>query len=172
MVGTLQISKKRNLSYWNFLKKRMAVTFAHLGMGILVLGVGVVTSYSLEKELILAPGDEFNFGDQTIKFKSLEDTQGPNYFSKLANINFEDKEDIKNVITEKRTYIPSGQLTTEAGIITEPFQDLYISMGDNLEADIWSFKVQIKPFIRWIWLGAFLIAIGSMLSGIKRIQRS
>ena len=172
MVGTLQISKKRNLSYWNFLKKRMAVTFAHLGMGILVLGVGVVTSYSLEKELILAPGDEFNFGDQTIKFKSLEDTQGPNYFSKLANINFEDKEDIKNVITEKRTYIPSGQLTTEAGIITEPFQDLYISMGDNLEADIWSFKVQIKPFIRWIWLGALLIAIGSMLSGIKRIQRS
>ena len=172
MVGTLQISKKRNLSYWNFLKKRMAVTFAHLGMGILVLGVGVVTSYSLEKELILAPGDEFNFGDQTIKFKSLEDTQGPNYFSKLANINFEDKEGIKNVITEKRTYIPSGQLTTEAGIITEPFQDLYISMGDNLEADIWSFKVQIKPFIRWIWLGALLIAIGSMLSGIKRIQRS
>lgn len=172
MAGTLQVSKKRNLNYWNFLKKRLAVTFAHVGMAILVLGVGVVTSYSIEKELILTPGDEFEFGDQKITFQSIEDTLGPNYFSKSANIIFEDEKDISSVVTEKRTYTPSGQLTTEAGIVTEPFQDLYISMGDNLEADIWSFKVQIKPFIRWIWLGALLIAIGSMLAGLNRIQRS
>ena len=172
VAGTLQVSKKRNLNYWNFLKKRLAVTFAHAGMAILVLGVGVVTSYSIEKELILTPGDEFEFGDQKITFQSIEDTLGPNYFSKSANIIFEDEKDISSVVTEKRTYIPSGQLTTEAGIVTEPFQDLYISMGDNLEADIWSFKVQIKPFIRWIWLGALLIAFGSMLAGFNRIQRS
>ena len=172
VAGTLQVSKKRNLNYWNFLKKRLAVTFAHVGMAILVLGVGVVTSYSIEKELILTPGDEFEFGDQKITFQSIEDTLGPNYFSKSANIIFEDEKDISSVVTEKRTYTPSGQLTTEAGIVTELFQDLYISMGDNLEADIWSFKVQIKPFIRWIWLGALLIAIGSMLAGLNRIQRS
>ena len=172
VAGTLQVSKKRNLNYWNFLKKRLAVTFAHVGMAILVLGVGVVTSYSIEKELILTPGDEFEFGDQKITFQSIEDTLGPNYFSKSANIIFEDEKDISSVVTEKRTYTPSGQLTTEAGIVTEPFQDLYISMGDNLEADIWSFKVQIKPFIRWIWLGALLIAFGSMLAGFNRIQRS
>lgn len=172
VAGTLQVSKKRNLNYWNFLKKRLAVTFAHVGMAILVLGVGVVTSYSIEKELILTTGDEFEFGDQKITFQSIEDTLGPNYFSKSANIIFEDEKDISSVVTEKRTYTPSGQLTTEAGIVTEPFQDLYISMGDNLEADIWSFKVQIKPFIRWIWLGALLIAFGSMLAGFNRIQRS
>ena len=172
VAGTLQVSKKRNLNYWNFLKKRLAVTFAHAGMAILVLGVGVVTSYSIEKELMLTPGDEFEFGDQKITFQSIEDTLGPNYFSKSANIIFEDEKDISSVVTEKRTYTPSGQLTTEAGIVTEPFQDLYISMGDNLEADIWSFKVQIKPFIRWIWLGALLIAFGSMLAGFNRIQRS
>ena len=44
-------------------------------------------------------------------------------------------------------------------------------MGDNLDENIWSFKVQIKPFIRWIWLGALLIAIGSFLAGIKQIRR-
>lgn len=171
-AGTLQVSKKRNINYWSFLKKRLAVTFAHVGMAILVLGVGVVSSYSLEKELILAPGDSFEFGDQIVSFESVEDTLGPNYFSKSANISFKDTQNDTNVITEKRTYVPSGQLTTEAGIIMEPFQDLYISMGDNLEADIWSFKVQIKPFIRWIWLGALLIAIGSMLAGIKQIRRA
>ena len=172
IVGTLQVSAKRNLGYWNFLKKRLGVTFAHLGMAILTLGVGVVSSYSLEKEIILSPGDSFELSDQTIRFKSIEDTLGPNYFSKSATVTFEDNKDLSSIITEKRTYSPSGQLTTEAGIKAELFKDLYISMGDNLEANIWSFKVQIKPFIRWIWLGALLIAIGSFFAGAKQIRRT
>ena len=170
-VGTLQVRKKINLSYWSFLRKRLAVTFAHVGMAILVLGVGVVSSYSLEKEIIMSPGNSFEFGDQTIQFQSIEDDLGPNYFSKSAVVSFTNGTNTSELITEKRTYLPSGQLTTEAGIKTELFKDLYISMGDNLEANIWSFKVQIKPFIRWIWLGALMIAIGSFLAGLKQIRR-
>ena len=170
-VGTLQVRKRINLSYWSFLRKRLAVTFAHVGMAILVLGVGVVSSYSLEKEIIMSPGNSFEFGDQTIQFKSIEDNLGPNYFSKSAVVSFTNGTNTSELITEKRTYLPSGQLTTEAGIKTELFKDLYISMGDNLEANIWSFKVQIKPFIRWIWLGALMIAIGSFLAGLKQIRR-
>ena len=170
-VGTLQVSKKRNLGYWDFLRKRLSVTLAHLGMAILVLGVGVVSSYSLEKEIILAPDDSIEFGDQVVKFESIEDSLGPNYFSKKAVISFDDGKDVSNLITEKRTYSPSGQLTTEAGIEAEIFKDLYISMGDNLEDNIWSFKIQIKPFIRWIWLGALLISLGSFLAGMKQIRR-
>ena len=170
-VGTLQVKKKINLSYWSFLRKRLAVTFAHAGMAILVLGVGVVSSYSLEKEIIMSPGNSFEFGDQTIKFQSIEDNLGPNYFSKSAIVSFTKGTNTSELITEKRTYLPSGQLTTEAGIKTELFKDLYISMGDNLEANIWSFKIQIKPFIRWIWLGALMIAIGSFLAGLKQIRR-
>ena len=171
VVGTLQVRKRINLSYWSFLRKRLAVTFAHVGMAILVLGVGVVSSYSLEKEIIMSPGNSFEFGDQTIQFQSIEDNLGPNYFSKSAVVSFTDGTNTSELITEKRTYLPSRQLTTEAGIKTELFKDLYISMGDNLEANIWSFKVQIKPFIRWIWLGALMIAIGSFLAGLKQIRR-
>ena len=171
VVGTLQVRKRINLNYWSFLRKRLAVTFAHVGMAILVLGVGVVSSYSLEKEIIMSPGNSFEFGDQTIQFKSIEDNLGPNYFSKSAVVSFTNGTNTSELITEKRTYLPSEQLTTEAGIKTELFKDLYISMGDNLEANIWSFKVQIKPFIRWIWLGALMIAIGSFLAGLKQIRR-
>ena len=170
-VGTLQVSRKRNMGYWSFLRKRLSVTFAHLGMAILVLGVGVVSSYSLEKEVILAPGNSLDFGDQTIRFQSVNDSLGPNYFSKSAVIYFDDGENLSQLITEKRTYSPSGQLTTEAGIKSDLFKDLYVSMGDNLDTDIWSFKIQIKPFIRWIWLGAIMIAIGSFLAGLKHIRR-
>tara|TARA_B100001109_G_scaffold102242_1_gene83446 strand:- start:2997 stop:4436 length:1440 start_codon:yes stop_codon:yes gene_type:complete len=172
IVGTLQVNNNRNIGYWYFLKKRFAVTFAHVGMAILTLGVGIVTSYSLEKEIILSPKESFKFGDQVVRFESIEDKVGPNFLSKSAIISFENGKNTSEVITEKRTYSPSGQLTTEAGIKAELFKDLYVSMGDNLETEIWSFKVQIKPFIRWIWLGALLIAIGSFFSGIRQIRRT
>ena len=172
IVGTLQINNNRNIGYWYFLKKRFAVTFAHVGMAILTLGVGIVTSYSLEKEIILSPKESFEFGDQVVRFESIEDKVGPNFLSKSAIISFENGKNTSEVITEKRTYSPSGQLTTEAGIKAELFKDLYVSMGDNLETEIWSFKVQIKPFIRWIWLGALLIAIGSFFSGVRQIRRT
>ena len=172
IVGTLQVNNNRNIGYWYFLKKRFAVTFAHVGMAILTLGVGIVTSYSLEKEIILSPKESFEFGDQVVRFESIEDKVGPNFLSKSAIISFENGKNTSKVITEKRTYSPSGQLTTEAGIKAELFKDLYVSMGDNLETEIWSFKVQIKPFIRWIWLGALLIAIGSFFSGVRQIRRT
>ena len=172
LVGTLQITKKRNLSYWNFLRKRLAVTFAHTGMAILIIGVGVVSSYSLEKEIILAPGDSTEFSDQTINFQSIDDLLGPNYTSKSAVVSFDDGAELSNIVTEKRTYLPSGQITTEAGIQADLFKDLYVSIGDNLQSNIWSFKVQIKPFIRWIWLGALLIAIGSFLAGVRQFKRT
>ena len=171
LVGTLQITKKRNLSYWNFLRKRLAVTFAHAGMAILTIGVGVVSSYSLEKEIILSPGDSTDFSDQTINFQSIDDLLGPNYTSKSAVVSFENGSELSNIVTEKRTYLPSGQITTEAGIQADLFKDLYVSIGDNLQSNIWSFKIQIKPFIRWIWLGALLIAIGSFLAGVKQFKR-
>ena len=172
IVGTLQVNNNKNIGYWYFLKKRFAVTFAHVGMAILTLGVGIVTSYSLEKEIILSPKESFEFGDQVVRFESIEDKVGPNFLSKSAIISFENGKNTSEVITEKRTYSPSGQLTTEAGIKAELFKDLYVSMGDNLETEIWSFKVQIKPFIRWIWLGALLIAIGSFFSGVRQIRRT
>ena len=123
-MGTLQINKNKNLNYWRFLRKRAAVTFAHSGMAILTLGVAVVSSYSLEKEIILAPDDSVEFGNQTILFKIQRILWGQIIFlNRLpchsVMFNFSD------VLTEKRTYSPSGQLTTVAGIKTEIFQ-IYI----------------------------------------------
>ena len=125
----------------------------------------------MEKEIILSPGDSVKFSDQIIDFQSIDDLLGPNYISKSAVVSFDDGDKLYNIVTEKRTYTPSGQITTEAGIKADLFKDLYVSIGDNLQSNIWSFKIQIKPFIRWIWLGALLIAIGSFLAGVKQFNR-
>ena len=173
LAGTLmnQFSSKSFTKYLDFINRRIGVLLSHTGMALLVLGVGVVSSYSNEIELILKPGEKVEFINKEIEFLAIQDVQGPNYISKTAEIQASDDKSLLNIKTEKRTYFPSGQVTTEAGIDTGLFKDFYVSLGDNFKEDSWSFRLQSKPFIRWIWLGALLITLGTFISGFKLMRK-
>ncbi len=140
-------------------------------MALLVLGVGVVSSYSSEIELILKPGSKVEFLNKDIELLDIKDVKGPNFNSKTAEIKVSDDKSFFNIKSEKRTYFPSGQVTTEAGIDTGLFRDFYVYIGDNFKEDSWSFRFQSKPFIRWIWLGALLITLGTFISSINLIRK-
>tara|TARA_B100000401_G_scaffold206682_1_gene139490 strand:- start:711 stop:2609 length:1899 start_codon:yes stop_codon:yes gene_type:complete len=173
LAGTLmnQFSSKSFTKYLDFINRRIGVLLSHTGMALLVLGVGVVSSYSNEIELILKPGEKVEFINKEIEFLGIQDVQGPNYISKTAEIQASDNKSLLNIKTEKRTYFPSGQVTTEAGIDTGLFKDFYVSLGDNFKEDSWSFRLQSKPFIRWIWLGALLITLGTFISGFNLMRK-
>ena len=173
LAGTLmnQFSSKSFTKYLDFINRRIGVLLSHTGMALLVLGVGVVSSYSNEIELILKPGEKVEFINKEIEFLGIQDVQGPNYISKTAEIQASDDKSLLNIKTEKRTYFPSGQVTTEAGIDTGLFKDFYVSLGDNFKEDSWSFRLQSKPFIRWIWLGALLITLGTFISGFNLMRK-
>ena len=75
-----------------------------------------------------------------------------------------------NLIAEKRFYPVSKSIMTEAAIYPSIREDLYISIGDQVEQG-WVVKAQLKPFVRLIWLGALIMAFGGFLS-IFRFKRS
>jgi cytochrome c-type biogenesis protein CcmF len=154
-----------------FIRARMGMLFAHIGIAFLVLGVGVVSSYSSEKELILKMGDSYNLDGYSFKFDSMSVERGPNYVSQVAKIKITEGNNTTHLISEKRNYLASNQITTEAGIIAEVFKDYYVALGENIEGNRWSFRLQIKPFVRWIWFGALLIALGSFISSIGQLRR-
>ena len=173
LAGTLisQFSFKSFTKYLDFLNRRIGVLLSHTGMAVLVLGVGVVSSYSSEIELILKPGQKVEFINKEIEFLGIKDIDGPNFTSKTAEIKASDSKRLLNIKTEKRTYYPSGQVTTEAGIHTGLFKDFYVSLGDSFKDDSWSFRLQSKPFIRWIWLGALMITLGTFISGFNLMRK-
>ena len=53
---------------------------------------------------------------------------------------------------------------TEAGIDAGFTRDLYVALGEPLENGAWAVRVHIKPFVRWIWLGALMMSLGGVLS--------
>jgi len=61
---------------------------------------------------------------------------------------------------------------TEAAIDTGLFRDLYVSLGEALEDGSWVVRVYLKPFVDWIWGGAFLMALGGLLAISDKKYRS
>ena len=60
---------------------------------------------------------------------------------------------------------------TEAGIDAGFTRDIYVSLGEALGGGEWSLRLYYKPFVRWIWLGGILIAIGGLLAASDRRYR-
>ena len=61
---------------------------------------------------------------------------------------------------------------TEAGIHARLNRDLFVALGEDLGAGKWSMRVQYKPLIRYIWLGALLMACGGLVSIADRRYRA
>ena len=54
---------------------------------------------------------------------------------------------------------------TEAAIDAGFSRDLFVALGERRGADgAWSIRIYIKPFIRWIWFGAVIMALGGAIA--------
>ena len=61
---------------------------------------------------------------------------------------------------------------TEAGIDAGFTRDIYMSLGEPLDSESWSVRLYHKPFVRWIWLGSILMAIGGLLAILDKRYRT
>jgi cytochrome c-type biogenesis protein CcmF len=61
---------------------------------------------------------------------------------------------------------------TESGIQPRLTRDLYVALGEPLGGEAWSMRMQYKPLIRLVWLGALLMAFGGMIAMSDRRYRA
>jgi cytochrome c-type biogenesis protein CcmF len=60
---------------------------------------------------------------------------------------------------------------TEAAIDTGWTRDLYVALGESVGDNAYAVRLQVKPFIDWIWGGALLMALGGLLAATDRRYR-
>ena len=60
---------------------------------------------------------------------------------------------------------------TEAGIEGGWNRDLFVAMGEDLGNGAWSLRLQYKPMVRFIWLGALVMALGGFIAITDRRYR-
>ncbi|MFT4907491.1 MAG: cytochrome c-type biogenesis protein CcmF [Oleispira sp.] len=156
---------KLSKSYWG-------MVFAHLGVAIMVIGITVVSNFSVEKALKMYPGDVATLSGYDFKFAEVGQKQGPNYMAHVGVFEIsKDGDEVATLHAEKRRYKVKGSMMTEAAIDPGLFRDLYVSMGEPLEDGAWAMRLQVKAYMRWVWLGAIFMSIGGTLAILDKRYR-
>jgi cytochrome c-type biogenesis protein CcmF len=73
---------------------------------------------------------------------------------------------------ERRNYFVSGQALAEAALGVGWRRDLLATLGEELGNQTWSLRLQVRPLMRYMWLGAALMALGGFIATLdKRYRR-
>jgi cytochrome c-type biogenesis protein CcmF len=148
---------------------------AHVGVAVFILGVTLVRGYEREQDLRMAPGQSVAIGGYQFTFNGTKPVPGPNYTAMQGEFDVRREGSptiIRTMAPEKRVYRATGQTMTEADIDTGLTRDLYVSLGEPVgEGGAWGVRVYYKPFVDWIWGGAFIMALGGFLALADRRYR-
>ena len=139
----------------------LGMAIAHAGFAVSLVGIGVTSQFSAEKDVRMAVGEASSLGGVTYRFESLREVPGPNYVAERG-VFVTDAGD--TLVAEKRRYAAGGQVMTEAGIAAGFTRDRYVTLGEALPDGSWAVRIHDKPLVRWVWLGALLMAAGGVLA--------
>ena len=149
---------------------------AHLGIGLLILGITGSSVWQEEKIARMKINNEIKIKKYNIIFKEINEIRGPNYVALKGNFLVYDEK--KTIITklkpENRFYPITNNFTTEASIHTNLLRDLYIVLGEGNINDGWVVRIYYNPLVIWIWIGALTIFLGgivSMTSNLEKLKR-
>ncbi|MDQ3160915.1 MAG: c-type cytochrome biogenesis protein CcmF, partial [Pseudomonadota bacterium] len=133
----------------------------------------LVEGLSQQRELALKPGESVTMGAQQFRFEGVDELRGPNYTAERGHVQvLRDGEPVVLLHPEKRRYVAGGQVMTEAGIAASITGDSYVAIGESLGDGAWAVRVHTKPFVRWIWIGALLMALGGFVTATDRRFRA
>ena len=137
------------------------MVIAHLGFAVSLAGVAVTSTFSHALDVRMDVGDSVTLNDVTYRFAGLRRVDGPNYVADRGE--FVTDAGVA-LYPEKRLYDARAQVMTEAGIAAGFTRDLYVTLGEELPDGSWAVRINDKPLVRWVWLGALLIALGGTLA--------
>ena len=145
---------------------------AHCGLGVTTLGIVVVSAWGVETDRSLALGESLEVAGYEFQLERIEDVAGPNYQAVQGVVEVSrGGRPVTTLYPQKRVYEVQQSPMTEAGIDPGWRHDLFVALGEPLGDGAWSVRVQVKPLVRFIWLGALIMGLGGLLAISDRRYR-
>jgi cytochrome c-type biogenesis protein CcmF len=158
LASTLSRARGMPRSAW-------AMTLAHVGIGVVILGVTATATGRTERLLVMQDGQRVELAGYDVVFQGVAEVRGPNYIAQRGTFAVSYGGSPVSVLhSEKRFFPVEGMPTTEAGIDTGLFRDLYLVLGDPAAAGGWTVRLYHNPLAFWIWGGAGLMGLAGLIS--------
>jgi cytochrome c-type biogenesis protein CcmF len=143
----------------------IGTTLAHAGLGFTLLGIVSTLSFGTEKITSLKQGDTIELSGYALRFGHLERVHDANYDEDQVHfVLSRGGVSLGDVVSSKRFYPVRQVPTTEAGIRTLGFSQVYVSLGDLGADGSLVVRVWWKPLVTLIWLGAVVMMLGAATS--------
>ena len=152
------------LSFWGG-------AIAHLGAGIGLLGLAS-SGFGVEVVATLKRGVPVQVGQYEIVLTSILPRSGPNFNETVAHLAvFKDGRKVVDLDPSKRQFSARQMATSQAGIETINFGQIYVSISEPESLDSVPAQLYWKPFVTFIWLGGLIMAFGGAVSLADRRLR-
>lgn len=146
-------------------QKNWAMSVGHLGLFAVIFAATMSSFFSQSIGVALSPTESTTLAKQQFTYKQFDYSIGANFTAELAQFSVKNS-DLRHaqfLTTEKRHYDVRNITMSEVAIGTGLWGDNYIVMGDKLGQGRYTFRLQYKPFMLWLWVGALLMACGAFL---------
>ena len=144
---------------------------AHAGMGITVIGISA-TAWGVESLAVVAKHEPLIVGPYTVSLEQAFKRKGEGFREDVAQFSVTEGAVARGLIeSSKRIHTGHEMPTTEAGIVTYGFGQLYASVNEILPDGRVSIRFYWKPLVTLIWGGAIVMALGGALSLADRRAR-
>ncbi|HET8666953.1 MAG TPA: heme lyase CcmF/NrfE family subunit [Terriglobales bacterium] len=151
--------------------RRYGGYIVHFGVVVVMIGFAGAAFYqNTEKEL--GKGDSMQIGPYTLVVDSYTQDDKPNYSSDWAIVNvMKGGKQIATMYPERRFYKASQQPATMVANRSTLKEDLYLVFsGVNQDTGRPIIKAHLNPLVWWIWAGAHLMIIGTVLALVPNAQ--
>jgi cytochrome c-type biogenesis protein CcmF len=146
--------------------------FAHCGLGIALLGITAATAWNVERIELMRAGQSIDIAGKTLVLAGTGLRDGPNYRDFVASFTLRESGlAVAEIESSKRVFAVRQMTTTEAGLSTFGFSQLYVSLGEVMDDGAVAVRAQWKPLVLLIWIGPVLMAFGGLMSLADRRLR-
>lgn len=128
-------------------------------LGILVMAMGIIATglFRSEVSVGMAVGDVVQVGNERIRFDGTKKFPRSNYRTEEGSFTLLNSG--RTVKPERRQYLVQKNPTTEAGIDSTLFRDVYVVLAEATK-DKWAVKIWVNPLVSFVWSGSFILLVG------------
>ena len=151
----------------------MGMHLAHMGLALIVVAIAMVNTYEVERDVRMEPGQTTSAAGFDFTLQRMETVRGPNWDADQAVVDVSrDGRPVATLLPQRRYYdTQPGNPMNQASLNRSATRDVYVSLGERLVGDAWSFRLYYKPYMFWMWSGAILLALGGLLAASDRRYR-
>ena len=148
-------------------QRRYGGLVVHLGVVLIVLGIAGSMAYSVEREATMSLKEHLNIGRYLIQFEGLKGSQQPTHFRVEGRFRIFHRGEEWGVLSPALKFFPNQQSPVGRAVHRSMIsEDLYLILSgfSELDKNQATLKVLVRPLVVWIWIGGFVIVLGTLLA--------